>query len=150
MQCRAIATEMTDEQCREVASLLYTLMEHLEAIPQERRAAKITGKVVGLVKSCDSMSDNIEYLDETIRKINRDQSAQNRDDKRSIRKIIDKIRVSVGLVNQDIGDTFKSLQDKTQRFGNEHDPHVVIFNKLELEIMLFALCQMEVEYGEPA
>lgn len=92
------------------------------------------------------MNDNMAHLEEVIRKLNRDQHFQNIDDKCSIRRLIDRISPVVGNAHQDISDVFKSLQDKVPLFGDEHDAAVILFNKLELEIMLFALCQMEVEY----
>jgi hypothetical protein len=46
MQCRSIAEAMSDEICRDVRSMLDTLIDHLEAIPRERRAAAVTDKIV--------------------------------------------------------------------------------------------------------
>ena len=39
MQCRAIAEEMSDEDCRVVAGVLEPLIDHLRGIPLERRHA---------------------------------------------------------------------------------------------------------------
>lgn len=40
-QCRAIAESMTNEQCFAVRHILDSLLEHLEAIPQERRSKEV-------------------------------------------------------------------------------------------------------------
>lgn len=51
MQCRFIAEQMTDQQCADVRLMLDTLVDHLEAIPQERRAAALTDQIVEGVKT---------------------------------------------------------------------------------------------------
>ncbi len=45
-QCRAIAEIMSDEECGWVRSILDSLIEHLEAIPQERRSREAARKIM--------------------------------------------------------------------------------------------------------
>lgn len=51
MQCRTIAEAMTDEQCDQLRRKLDSLIEHLEAVPVERRAKRMADKF------CDGIAE---------------------------------------------------------------------------------------------
>ena len=46
MQCRAIAEAMTSDECDSVRRMLDDLMDHLEAVPQERRVKEQTAAIL--------------------------------------------------------------------------------------------------------
>jgi hypothetical protein len=50
IQCRSIAECMTSEDCYHVRQWLASLMEHLEAIPAERRAKEMTDQICDGIK----------------------------------------------------------------------------------------------------
>jgi hypothetical protein len=56
-QCRMIAECLSDAECAAVRSLLESITEHLDAIPIERRAARITGNIcAGIVEAISDTS----------------------------------------------------------------------------------------------
>lgn len=55
MQCRGIANELTNEECDAVRSMLETLVEHLAAIPVERKATALSNEIFSAV---DALAGN--------------------------------------------------------------------------------------------
>lgn len=50
-QCRDIAEALPDAQCRRISIMLETLIDHLNAVPQERAVAATTNQI------CDSVAE---------------------------------------------------------------------------------------------